>query len=253
LSGQPARSYLVIAAAIVIAGVLISVSIFAALGQTTTTETTTYTTQPTTITMTTVSGGNASAITQPCGLQVWPISSQGPADQHTPVLLMSPGATGLVCIIYQSAWHGDQALFNSDASTFSIYFVNGTYTLGPFFVATFHGCTEPGAASCVQTIYHSFKVGAIPQAIQPSGTTDYIAVVYSITAPSNSTGFYDESAPWIDCATMPLAVGYQASQVNASDFTSQPLNECPAQPFSPVSEYVTGMNVTYINTIALNG
>ena len=48
MSSQPARSYLIIAAAIVIAGVLIAASLFFALGQTTKTVTTTITSEPTT-------------------------------------------------------------------------------------------------------------------------------------------------------------------------------------------------------------
>ena len=120
----------------------------------------------------------------------------------------------------------------------------------PFLVVTYEGCSGPtGGASCNQIIYHSFDVGVVPSSITPTGTMDYFTVVYSVTAPSNSTGFYDSSAPWIGCEGMPMAVGYSASQVSASDFTQQPVVFCPAQPYTPVAEYVTGMSVTYVDLL----
>jgi hypothetical protein len=162
---------------------------------------------------------------------------------------MSPDTTAYVCVIYQTAWQGNQALYNSDASYNSNYaIVNGTYTFYPFIVANYQGCGGiSSGASCRQIIYESFKVGAVPASVMPSGALDYLAVVYSITAPSNSTGFYDQSAPWTGCTGMPMAVGYSASQVNASDFAPPPAAECPVQLFLPVAEYVTGMSVTYID------
>ena len=78
---------------------------------------------------------------------------------------------------------------------------------------------------------------------------NFVTIVYVITALSNSTGFYDETAPWTGCIGMPMAVGYSASQVNASDFTQPPFHGCFVQLFVPVAEYATGMNVTYVNLL----
>jgi hypothetical protein len=44
-------------------------------------------------------------------------------------------------------------------------------------------------------------------------------VVYKIHAGLNSSGFYDSSIPYGNCNRYPLAVGYDSSQVNASDFS----------------------------------
>jgi hypothetical protein len=77
-------------------------------------------------------------------------------------------------------------------------------------------------------------------------TTDYVTVVYMVDSLSNSTGFYDGSAPFRYCDAMPMAVGYTASQVNASDFAPRLLNSCPEVPFAPSSVSVGGMGVTWI-------
>jgi hypothetical protein len=75
-----------------------------------------------------------------------------------------------------------------------------------------------------------------------------LIVIYDYTALNNSTGFYDETAPWTGCLGMPMAVGHPASQVNATDFTLAVwLPECPPIGLNPVAEYTAGMNVTYVN------
>lgn len=167
--------------------------------------------------------------------------------QNEPVLLMDPNSTGYVCVTYQTAWQGNAALYSFDSSYSSSPFItNGTYTFYPFTVANYYGCGEPPLA-CSEVIYHAFKVEALPSSVRPMGIMDYVTVVYSLTTPSNSTGFYSQSAPWTGCQGLPMEVGYSASQVNASDFTKVPSIECPVQLFVPVAEYVTGMNVTHIN------
>jgi hypothetical protein len=75
---------------------------------------------------------------------------------------------------------------------------------------------------------------------------DYVSVLYSVTALGNSTGFYDQSAPFTNCYDFPMAVGYAASQVNASDFTSRDLHPCVFIYFDAYSISVTGMSFTYV-------
>jgi hypothetical protein len=126
--------------------------------------------------------------------------------------------------------------------------VNGTYRFNPFLVDNYECGTNP-ITSCTQTISHSFQISVLPNSIRPSASMDYVTVVYIVTALSNSTGFYDESAPWTGCDGMPMAVGYSAPQVNVSDFTQPPPHNCFVQLLDPVTEYVTGMNVTYVDAL----
>lgn len=74
---------------------------------------------------------------------------------------------------------------------------------------------------------------------------NYVTIVYIITALGNSTGFYSESAPWTGCFGMPMAVGYSASQVNASDFflPQPPVHGCFVLLSNPIAEYVTYVNL----------
>jgi hypothetical protein len=68
----------------------------------------------------------------------------------------------------------------------------------------------------------------------------------------NTTRFVRNSRATIGfsmCIGMPMAVGYSAAQVNASDFPQPPSHSCFVQLFDPVAEYVTGMNVTYVNAL----
>lgn len=66
----------------------------------------------------------------------------------------------------------------------------------------------------------SFDITTIPNAINlgdyPVGTS--FTVTYVIKPLPNATGFYDHSIPKLACESYPLAVGYAAGQVNASDF-----------------------------------
>jgi hypothetical protein len=188
---------------------------------------------------------------QTCDEYAWSASTPtiGPGLQHEPVLLMRPNSTGYICVTYQTAWQGNQDLYQRDPTYNSYPFlVNGTYRFVYFVVANYKCGTNP-VASCIQTISHSFQITALPSYVRPSASMDFFTVEYAITALGNSTGFYYESAPWTGCLGMPLAVGYSASQVNASDFTQPPTPLCLVQLFVPFSEYVTGMNVIYINAL----
>ncbi len=190
----------------------------------------------------------SSVLYQPCNNEVWNTSSPTPYSQRIPVLLMRPNSTGYVCVAYQTAWQGNQTLYQSDPM-FRSYplLVNGTYEFYPFLVGNYNCSTANETYSCTQAISHSFEITALPDSIRPSASMNYVTVTYIVTALSNSTGFYDEAAPWTGCTGTFMAVGHSASQVNASDFTQPLVHGCFVQLFVPVAEYVTGMNVTYVN------
>ena len=197
-------------------------------------------------TQTTVTA-SASGLNQFCNTQV-ETNSTGPADAHAPVLLMGPNSTALVCVTYQSWWQGNQTKYDQSEPNFAPYYINGTYRFIPFPIANYSYCGSSGL-SCIQRISHSFRVTSYPDYVQVSGSLDYVTILYTVTSFANSTGLYGTSAPWMECASMPMAVGYSAAQLNASDFP-QPDILCPVEPFSAVSVSVLGMGVTYIDLLA---
>jgi hypothetical protein len=74
---------------------------------------------------------------------------------------------------------------------------------------------------------NSFKIITVPNMVDlanyPLGAN--FTVTYIIRPLPNATGFYDQSIPRLVCERYPLAVGYAADQVNASNFSYiDPLN-----------------------------
>jgi hypothetical protein len=179
---------------------------------------------------------------EPCNIGVWKAPIEG--LHRTPVLLMRPYSTAFVCVTFQSGWKGNQSLF----ATYYSDLLSGRYGFQDLFIPINWKCTTVnGTTNCRPVYSNSFSISALPSSIFPEGSTNYVYVVYAVTAYRNSTGFYDETAPWGLCGGLPMAVGYSAAQVNVSDFTSPPSIPCLAPPFNPIAEYVTGMNVTFIN------
>ena len=150
LSSQPVRSYLVIAAAIVISGVLISASLFVAIGG-----------AKTTVTVT---------ITTPCNEPVY--GAGIPSTNVSPVWLMQPGSTGTVCVTYQSSWQGKASAFDNQPFTQNFTLLMATET-----------CAANG---CLPVPSYSFTVTTAPSSIQATSSTDYVTVVYTVTALSNA-------------------------------------------------------------------
>jgi hypothetical protein len=151
---------------------------------------------------------------------------------------MRPNSTGFVCVVY----HLNQGVARSNPSQLSQIHV-GRYSCS----------VAGGISSCAPNDSRSFETNVTPENITLSGGFSFFTVVYMINALNNATGFYDYSAPYKGGCLygVPLAVGYLASQVKDSDFTQPPASSCSAAPaadFTPVSEYVTGMNVTYLQT-----
>jgi hypothetical protein len=235
-SPPAAKSFGRLAIAVVLAAIVIGASIFTSsyffIGNRTVTstdvETTTITASATETQMLSCTGDQ----------QVWNSTSSTDAND-VPVLLMRPDSTGFICITYRSFWAGNASQFAHQ------FFVNGTFDFG-LLIGKEHCSALSGGTGCITILSRSFIIGAFPSSIRPTVDTDYVTVVYAVTARSNSTGFYDDSAPYGYCQSMPMAVGYSASQVNASDFAPPTLAPCPFLPFAPFSVSIVGMNSTYI-------
>jgi hypothetical protein len=177
---------------------------------------------------------------EPCaGQLVWNVNNS--AIDSVPVLLMQPGSTTYICVTYQSSWQGDATKFQQSAVS-----ANDAYEFG-LGIGKEH-CTAgaQGSFDCTSAISHSFVIQVYPSSIQYTAATDYVSVLYTVTALGNSTGFYDSSAPFQYCYGMPLAVGYTSSQVNGSDFAPRLVHSCPFLFFTPKEVSVAGMSFLHV-------
>lgn len=222
------RGYTKLAAAVVISGIVIGASVLALPFL-----------QPQKTITTTVTQD------EPCvgGKLVWNVNSTlgVTTPLYNPVLLMERESTAYVCVVYQSYWKGDPSKFLSQ-----IYPSGFNYSMlsASFFLGVFYRTTESPA------YVHNFIISASPSSIHFSNRTDFVDVMFTITALGNSTGFYDGSAPLGCDGYMPLAVGYTSSQVNASDFTPPPLAQVSCGPlvdFQPYSVTIADMNFTVVH------
>ena len=172
-------------------------------------------------------------IPPPCKVQV------SIRSVETPVLLMQPGTTGYICVTLQSAWQGSAADYQSDP------FISSYYQFG--FDAVNASCVNDALRCGSGDLSNSFTFSASPSSIRPTAATDYVTVVYSVTALGNSTGFYDYGL-YGYCGGMPMAVGYSISQVNASDFVPAVTPQgCYLLGFYDVAVSVgPGMSVAYV-------
>ncbi len=161
--------------------------------------------------------------------------SQRPVGNLTPVLLMQPNTMGSICVTYKAAWSDDPSFFSSLISSWeSVYLKNGSY---PF--TMYIGNNSALGA---------FTISPTPGSIRPSANVSYVTVLYRVSALANSKGIYENSAPYGYCGSMPMAVGYSASQLNGSDFPSRPPpHSCIAELYSPVSVGVVGIDVAYVD------
>jgi len=184
-------------------------------------------------------GTTAVAPPQPCpGVLAWSIDSN---QSTTPVLLMQPNTTADACVTYQTWWQGNPN-YNF---TGSLGRPAGTWVFYPFSVAN-EQCS-PSPYGCGPIISHAFRISVSPASVNYSVFTDYVTVLYTITALANSTGYYSNSVPYYACSSMPLAVGHSSSEINASDFGPFISGSCGIQlPLYPVSVSVVGMAVTGI-------
>lgn len=159
-----------------------------------------------------------------------------------PVLLMQPRTTGFICVIYKSVSNGGVI---PNATGIDRY-------LQDFRIFKSQCATEGGGIGCAYVPSDSFETGGVrlnstmPFINNPS--TIYVGVVYSVTALSNATGFYTDSAPRLGCGGLPMAVGYSASQLNATDFVGFfTAYNCISAPFVPVEVGVIGIQITGVD------
>jgi hypothetical protein len=160
---------------------------------------------------------------------------QRPVGNLTPVLLMRPRTLGSVCVTYKAAWSDDPSIFDSLISGWeSGYLKNGSY---PFQMYIGNNSAR-GAFNIIPT----------PSSVRPSANVTFVTVLFNVSALANSRGIYEYSAPYGFCGSMPMAVGFKASQLNGSDFPPRPpVHSCIAELYSPVSVSVNGINVTLVN------
>ena len=176
------------------------------------------------------------ALLQPCaGQVVWNLNS---SSSTVPVLLMQPNSTAIACVTYQTWWKGNPSeITNSSPSQ-----PTGPYQFYPFLVSN-EACTANG---CGPIVSNAFMVGVFPTSVQLTEYTNYVEVLYIITALGNSTGYYSNSVPFEACSSMPMAVGHPASDLNGSDFGPLITPICPLLQLTPVSVSVSGMGVVYL-------
>ena len=175
-------------------------------------------------------------LTQTCSEPMWNSTTSNNQGSSIPVFLMNPGSSAVVCVTYQSSLQQNATQFPA----------TGMYQFG-LSISKEHCVTSGANTGCTATISHSFTTSASPSSIQLSPNTNYVTVVYTINSLSNSTGFYDNAIPNGNCDNLPIAVGYTASQVNASDFSQPRISaSCPVPTFDWISTSVSGMNVTSI-------
>jgi hypothetical protein len=145
-----------------------------------------------------------------------------------PVLIMQASSTAYVCVTYQSLYTGSE--MGTQPRTFS------------FNLSVCHRIGQTGLGCAFS---YALSGSAFPSQITLTPSMSNFTVVYNITAPAVSTGFYDNAGDiyW----GYPLAVGYETSQLNASDFHID-LSSHPTifEPLRPTSVSVIGMGWTYV-------
>jgi hypothetical protein len=174
-----------------------------------------------------------------------------------PVLLI-PNLSSTVCVRLMYV----ETASNSRLGGFGGLVQNGVLDNG-LVVWTMNFTRSPNGGMSVQPLKGyagSFSIFVVPQKenLSEIEVNSTFAVDYFIIPHGNATGFYDESFPRLaGCLFYPLAVGYPAEKVTASNFSgSEGLgNTCPASPFKLQSVQIsTGMgyvNVAFPNWLGL--
>ena len=180
----------------------------------------------------------ASTAVQPCGDRVAP-----PNSSPRPVLIMQPNATAYLCVTYQTGWKGDPSY------NFSAYGPGGPfvqYHFYPFEVSN-EFC---GPSGCGGIGFNSFVVRVVPTTVNLTARTNFVVVLYTVTALANSTGYYSNGPAFACDYGFPMVVGHSASDVNASDFGPFIAVQCALELggplLSPVSVSASGMGVAYL-------
>ena len=140
--------------------------------------------------------------------------------QQFAVLLLQPNSTAKICVEYGSLSPSSVTLTLKPQVT-SVNGTGGTILLS----------AEPT----------NLYVPGNNNNISPTGTA---YAVYTVNPANDSRGFYVLSLPGF-CPTIPIAVGYSASEVNGTTFSSWLAGHYPCGPESRVviGEYVSVLNV----------
>jgi hypothetical protein len=148
-----------------------------------------------------------------------------------PVLVMQVPSTAYVCVTYQSLVNNPQPLSGP----------NETLAFG-FELRVCHRIGQSGMGCAAS---QALSGSAFPSKLVLTNSTTTFTVVYNITSTAGSMGFYDDAgdAYW----GYPLAVGYQPSQLNSSDFhIVLPPEGGLYEPIQATSVSVIGMDWTYV-------
>jgi len=144
-----------------------------------------------------------------------------------PVFAANPGTTVTVCAQY----------------------ANGNYS-GPVYDSVYAWGNNGQLA---QT--HSASISASSNSISLTSVEHHSSiaqVAYSVALLDNSTGFYGISL-FQFCTPFPLAVGYEPSQVNSSDFPGLfGMRSCPAQIMSGWIAGYSGATIDYLRSVTRN-
>jgi hypothetical protein len=182
----------------------------------------------------TVSGGNCTQ-SFPGGLPAAEYS-----QKKSIVLLMQPNSTAQICVSYMV----QQTDLTSPVSN-PIWVQYGIWKMH-------FECTQ---TSC----YGSGSPGAFTIATSPSYITIYpgnsvakIIIVYSIKSYDNSNGLYALQYLNSCVQDIPFAVGYNASQVNASDFAGffRPSSGCGGPHYIGYLDYLSNGNITGLTNLS---
>ncbi len=155
---------------------------------------------------------------------------------NIPVLVMKVPTTAYACVTYKSLVNGPAPLN---------YTAGENYTLP--FAFSLRVCHRIGQSGMGCLPSQALSGVAFPSSIALTNSTTTFTVVYNITSTVGSTGFYDDAGDvyW----GYPLAVGYQDSQLNSSDFSLVlPLGSGGGlyEPIQSTSVSVIGMDWTYV-------
>ncbi len=167
----------------------------------------------------------------------------GYKNNTIPVLLMQTNSTATVCVTYQtlSDWasYPNKDIYPKGIAQFALGIGRNECK---HYDESYYGC------SYRPTPPDLFRITAIPNVLNITSATNgtNFTIMYKIYAAPNSKGFYDSSVPTDGCESYPLAVGYVATQVKASDFSPLIGIPCFATLYVVDSVRISGMDYTNI-------
>ncbi len=215
MTTQPTRSYIWLAAAIIIAGVLVSATLYVALGPAGRTVTSTVTASTDTGTAVTVGGSSITETSSSTDCNSLAVSSNGGLPlvvetdlyQCERIFMIPPGSVGSFVVSYRTNVNASSP--GAGVSNFTASVVAAVYSQAVTIPIRPVGYTNASGVTVTPSI-PSVNVTAVGN--------ESLTVTYTIQVSNDTQGFFE--LEYLDsCPSMvPLAVGYQPSQVNASAF-----------------------------------